>query len=371
MAIGFSLGQQWSPLDAESVSGMPSFADALHKGIMSIGQEAESKNTPKRLAEEMLAKQLQNRITKAKADYAPQNEALGLQLKQGEVGMIPYRQKLLEAQAQRQGQLASQPFGGQLTGSAKEAYALEMMKQQLGEDNPAYQNAKRSYDLALESQQGLNDYRKSLMGTANKRASTQLGKLDQEQQEVEQGFMPGTNGQVQLSPQQQDEMMGQYQLQRQKITSDVDTRKKNLFATNIDKTLDNINVKDLTQFGGLAGGIVKKMNEGRALTGNESESYRRYHDSLTAAKLLAKQVRQFYGDSITPGVQEQLSMLTNPSSWTNNPEIATRKFNQFKKILKQETETYRDATKSTKVFKDGSGSSNSDLTYNLDTGEFE
>lgn len=351
MAIGFSLGEQWSPSTAEGLTGMPSFYDALHEGIMNIGKEAESKAKPKQLAEQILAQQLANRINKAKADVAPQNEALGLQLRQGNVDMLPYRQKLLEAQAMRQGQLANQPFGGQLTGSAKEAYALEMMKQQLGEDSPAYQNAKRAYDLSLESQQGLNDYRKSLMGTANKRASTQLGKLDQEQQEVEQGYMPGTNGQVRISPEQKDQMLGQYQLQRQKLATDVDTRKKNLYATNIDKTLDNINVKDLTQFGGIAGGIVKKMQEGRALTGNENESYRRYHDSLTAAKLLAKQVRQFYSDSITPGIQEQLGMLTNPASWTNNPEIATRKFNTFKKILKQETETYRDATKNTKVFK--------------------
>ena len=350
MAIGFSLGEQWAPQDAEGATGMPSFYDALHEGIMNIGKHAESRARPKQLAEQILAQQLQNRINKAKADYAPQNEALALQLRQGNVDMLPYKQKLLEAQAQRQAQLANQPFGGQLTGSAKEAYALEMMKQQLGEDSPAYQNAKRAYDLSLESQQGLNDYRKSLMGTADKRASTEMGKLEQEQHEVDQGFMPGTNGQVRLSPEQQEELSGKYELQKQKLSSDIDTRKKSLFATNIDKTLDNINVKDLTQFGGLAGGIVKKMQEGMALTGNENESYRRYHDSLTAAKLLAKQVRQFYGDSITPGVQEQLGQLTNPSSWTNNPEIATRKFNQFKKILKQETQTYRDATKNTKVF---------------------
>lgn len=366
MAIGFSLGEQWAPQDAEGATGMPSFYDALHEGIMNIGKHAESRARPKELAEQILAQQLQNRINKVKADYAPQNEALALQLRQGNVDMLPYKQKLLEAQAMRQGQLANQPFGGNLSGIAREAWGISQMT---GEDPKEV--AQKLYQSKLQQASTLNDYRQSLAGTAGKRASTQLGKLDQEQQEVEQGYMPGTNGQVRISPEQQDQMLGQYQLQRQKIATDVDTRKKNLFATNIDKTLDNIDVKDLTQFGGIAGGIVKKMQEGRALTGNENESYRRYHDSLTAAKLLAKQVRQFYGDSITPGVQEQLGMLTNPASWTNNPEIATRKFNTFKKILKQETETYRDATKSSKVYKGESGGSNGELTYNLETGEFE
>jgi len=311
-----------------------------------------------------------------KSGYLPQQLKDEQMKRQGELSLIPFRQQLLQAQAKRQGQLANQPFGGLLTGSAKEAYALDMMRQQLGEDHPAYKNAKRSYDLALQSQERLNRYRESLMGTANKRASTQLGKLDQEQQEVEQGFMPGTNGQVQLSPEQQQEMLGQYQLQRQKVTTDTDTRKKGLFATNIDKTLDNIDVKDLTQFGGLAGGIVKKMQEGKSLTGNENEAYRKYHKSLTAAKLLAKQVRQFYGDSITPGVQEQLGMLTNPASWTNNPTIATQKFNQFKDILKNEIQTYRDAMKGAGIYQGKYENkrpkeNEDDLTYNPVTGRLE
>jgi hypothetical protein len=354
MAIPFSLGQQRPNLTAEEATGMPSFGEALHRGIMNFGQQQESIATPKKLAEQILAAQLQNKINQAKAKYADQNEAVGLQLRQGDVSMIPYRQRLLEAQLKHQEQLADQPFGGNLSGIAREAWGISQMT---GQDPKEV--AQELYKNKLEQASTLNSYRQTLSGTAGKRAATNLGKLDQEQQEVEQGFMPGTNGQMAISPEQQQEMLGQYQLQRLKLTSDVDTRKKSLFATNIDKTLDSINVDDLTQFGGLAGGIVKKMNEGKALTGNETESYRKYHDSLTAAKLLAKQVRQFYGDSITPGVQEQLSMLTNPSSWTNNPAIAKRKFNQFKSILKNETNTYRDATKNTNIYKGDYKSSNS------------
>jgi len=49
-------------------------------------------------------------------------------------------------------------------------------------------------------------------------------------------------------------------------------------------------------------------------------------------------------------VQEGLSELTNPATWSNNPEIATRKFNKFVNILKSETQTYRDALKGLKSF---------------------
>lgn len=364
--VGFSLGTPMGRLNAQDM-GVPDLAMAIAKGLK-LGY------MPQQLADKQEADQLLNAKARPYAAGAQKMFDADLGLKEGNLSLLPLRQQLLEAQAKRQSQLADMPFGGQLTGSAKEAYALEMMRQQLGEDHPAYQNAKKAYDLGIQSQEGLNNYRQSLMGTANKRASSNLGKLDQEQAEVEQGFMPGTNGQVQLSPEQQQEMLGQYQLQRQKVTSDTDTRKKALFATNIDKTLDSIDVGDLTQFAGVAGGIVKKMQEGKALNNKENESYRKYQKSLTAAKLLAKQVRQFYGDSITPGVQEQLGMLTNPASWFNNPEIATQKFNQFKSILKNETQTYRDAMRNTGIYQgqyESQAPEDNVLTYNPLTGSLE
>ncbi len=152
-------------------------------------------------------------------------------------------------------------------------------------------------------------------------------------------------------------MLGQYNLQKQKVVSDTDARKKALFATNIDKTISNIDVDNLVQYGGLANNITKKIEEGKALTGNESESYDKYQKALTGAKLLAKQVRQFYGDSITPTIQEGLASLTDPATWRNNPRIAKLKFKQFTDILKSETQTYRDALRNTNVFESANSNS--------------
>ena len=40
-------------------------------------------------------------------------------------------------------------------------------------------------------------------------------------------------------------------------------------------------------------------------------------------------------------MRKHLEEITNPASWTKNPELAKRKYNTVKNILEQETETYR------------------------------
>jgi|JI8StandDraft_1071087.scaffolds.fasta_scaffold10267_3 hypothetical protein len=78
MAIGFSLGEQWQQQTPEGATGMPSFYDALHEGIMNIGKHAESRAKPKMLSEDLLAKQLSNRINRIKGDYEERNQIANL-----------------------------------------------------------------------------------------------------------------------------------------------------------------------------------------------------------------------------------------------------------------------------------------------------
>jgi len=354
---------------AESGTSAPDYVENLLKGF-------KAGMTPRLMADELLKNKLQNQINSAKAKYAEQNELSNIEHKkagigltnaqiqraQADIGLMPYRQALLKAQTQR----ANQPM---LSGVAKEAFALEDLKNRFGENSDVYQRAKQSFDLQQQSSQQLNSYRQALQETMSKRTSTNLGKTQQELSEIESGFMPGSNGRIPLTPEQQNSLRGQYELKLVKETSDVDTRKRAAFASNIDKTLDNIDVKDLTQYGGLLGGIDKKIQEGRALTGTESKSYDKFQEALTGAKLLAKQVRQFYGDSITPQIQEQLSMLTNPASWTNNPKIAANNFNKFKNILASETDTYRNLTKNAGEYRGKSSNQQMITIRNSKTGE--
>jgi hypothetical protein len=266
-------------------------------------------------------------------------------LREAQTGAIPSQIALHQAQTNRTNQLANLPFGGQLAGPAKEAFALELLKQQYGEDSPVYKNAQHAYETNISSKEGLTEYRGSLANTANKRASTSLAKTAQELEEINQGFMPGSEGQIKLTPEQQQSMQGQYQLKMQKDITDVQTRQKLNVATNIDKTIDSVDPKILSKPAGIKGSLWLKKQESLAPLGKESEEYRKYKENLSKVNLLAKQVRQFYGESIQPIMAEKIEKMTNPASWASNPEIAMREYNAFTDLLKKETDTYFAATK--------------------------
>jgi hypothetical protein len=248
-----------------------------------------------------------------------------------------------QAQAKAADQQANMPFGGRLTGVANEALGLELLKQQYGPDSEVYKNAAKRYQADLEQSNVLNQYRQALSGTAEKRASTTLGKTEREIEDIYK--------RQDLSPQEKEAMIERYSLQRQKQISDSDSRKRALFASNVDKTLAQINPKALTQYGGAKGAVKFEVDKLKSAAGKAPKEYSEYQKSLTGAKLLAKQIRQFYGDSITPQVQQSLSEMVNPATWVNNPQVALEKFNQFKDILQSETETYRSALKGTEEFK--------------------
>lgn len=247
-----------------------------------------------------------------------------------------------QAQAKAAEQQANLPFGGRLTGVANEALGLELLKQQYGPDSEVYKNAANRYQSDLEAINELNRYRRSLGGTSEKRASTTLGKMEMEIADI--------MNRKDLPIEEKEAALSRYKLARQKQISDSDSRKRALFASNVDKTLDNINEKHLVQYGGAKGQAKLQIDKLKAATGNAPKEYENYQDALTGAKLLSKQIRQFYGDSITPQVQEQLAEMVNPATWANNPDVALKKFNRFKKILQSETETYRGALKDTREF---------------------
>lgn len=182
------------------------------------------------------------------------------------------------------------------------------------------------------------------------------------------GQLPLNNDQVnklsQLFPQQPSSQPTPDQIQQiqnasgliaQKKDTDPVARQKNLYATNIEKTLQYINPDDLTKYSGLFGTAAKGTQAGLASVGLNDKSYTNYTKSLSAAEMLATQVRQFYGDSIQPEMIHRLETLTNPSAWHSNPELAKENFNQTKSILQNEMQTYRDAMQGTGVYK-GQGS---------------
>lgn len=263
--------------------------------------------------------------------------------------MAPAERREKLAKATQEEALAKLPFGGHFfPGVAGQLQGLEAVKMMYGEGSPQYKQAKSMLDLEQQSTQSRINYQNILANTAPKRSSTNLAKTAQEFEDIKQGYLPGTK--IPLNDEQRKQYEGMYGLDFIKKTTDSDTRKRNLFANNIEVTQSKIDPVALTQYSGLKGATQLLKDRADSASGKPSERYKNYEKSLTAAKMLAKQIRQFYGDSITPGVQEGLKQLTNPSSWMKDPDIALSNYNAFTDLLNQEMSTYRQATESPDVY---------------------
>lgn len=274
---------------------------------------------------------------------------LANQQSQFNAARLPFAQQMEEAnikhrlaQAKTAEQQANMPFGGQLSGVAREAFGLELLKQQYGPESEVYQNAAKRYQADLEASKILNEYRQTLSGTTEKRVATPFKKLEMEIGEI--------NDRKDISPYEKERLTEMARAAQIKGITLPEFQKRAAFAANIDKTLESINPDHLVQYAGAFGEGKKFVSGIAASLGFTLNDFKQYQNALTATKLLAKQVRQFYGDSITPEVQAQLRELTNPASWKNNPEIAKDKFLMFKNLLLKETQTYKNLTRNTKEY---------------------
>lgn len=412
------------PLPVINYAALQPSGDPFQSGLAEAIQNGfKMRYMPDMMKEELRKQQLANALAQIQADYAPQMTQAELEYKQqmpanlmAQTGLTNEQAKyfgpsamsvigLQGAQTKLANQQASLPFGGHfLPGIGGEIQGLEAVRMMYGEDSPQYKAAQEQFKLNQDSTRSRIGYQNVLAQTMPTRSLTSPGKSIVEQANVGAGLMPtgaqwGAPGQMQQpqmpgagnmsnaisqalnqnqqipqAPGSSQELADQYALFRQKSVSDVDTRKRNLFATNIEKTLNNINVDDLTQYAGVKGGLEMKKQQGLAAVGKQSPAYDKFQNSLTAADFLASQVRQFYGESIQPEMRQKLEALTNPGTWTNNPKLAAQLFNQTKNILGQEMQTYRDALKSPRAYQDvGSANPSNGLTrkYNPTTGRIE
>lgn len=314
---------------------VPNLMNAI-KGGMQLRQ------MPEQMERQAQSEELANQLNQLKVNEEPQRFMNAAQAQQ-------FKALLQGAQANRMNKEINSPFYGLPPGDAGQAVAGRILK-----DRPEFAGAYADYvknqDLNTANTQSNIAYRDKLVNTLDKARATPLGKSELELNEIKNGLMPGTDGKVKLTPDEQQVLQGQYELKMQKEVSDSDSRKRALFASNGDKTLDQINPKHLTYYSGVAGAAKLAKDQFNSALGKPSEDFMNYQKALTLSNLLAKQVRQFYGDSITPQIQEKLGVLTNPTSWKNDPKVAIENFNTFKDIFKKEKSTYRGALKNTKEF---------------------
>lgn len=252
----------------------------------------------------------------------------------------PLERKLLQQQAQNAQFMG--PFNA-LTGAPKEYASLLALQNALGKEHPIAQGAERELQNRQMNQLSIMENRGLNTATILKRAGTQTARIQDELREVDAGFYPGTNySQPIVSPEEQRFLKNQLTIQQQNVTSDAQTRQRLIYADNIEKTISAFNPEDLVQYSGVAGQVQKKIDQGKSLSGKEVENYTKYEDALTQASLLASQIRQFYGESISPSMRAHLEEITNPESWRLNPKVALSKFKGLQKTLNNEIGTFYD-----------------------------
>lgn len=347
------------PNAVPQLKGLPTFVESLQKGYQ-MAQLPEQMRMQRAMQQQQLQKGAMDNYympLKSQADLAQSAAATqGQQLQnqyypQDEAG----KQALMSAQA-AQANAAAQKSNDpsvKFTGDVENAYNLQALKDAAAKDPsklPYYEAALGAYNQGQTNAKSLNDYRQVLMQTAPARSSSALGKLTREQQDVTDGYLPGSNRQTKLNPVQQSQLAGQYGLATLKNTTDAAIRQKNLYSQNIDKTLATIDPNVLTQYSGLIGGSKKSGQEALSQIGKESPAYDAYLQNTTSAALAAKQIRQFLGDSVQPAEQKDLADLANPSTWKKNPKQAKAQFDRFVQIYQNEKGTYTGALQSPGVY---------------------
>jgi hypothetical protein len=231
---------------------------------------------------------------------------------------------------------------------------LEKLGNKYGKDSPQYQLAQHMFNLDNERAEQTMKYQQSLMESQPKRYASATGKLAQEINEIENGIMPGTstpsNQGSKLTPEQQDKLKGQYDLKQLKNITDTEVRKRILYSRNMEITLNNLNPEDLVTYSGPQGMAELLRDKAASLRGENIPRYENYKKALEAADLLSTQIRQFYGDSISPTNLKKLQNKVKPSGFLENPKVALERFNTTKKILNSEAETFRNAAVSADVY---------------------
>ncbi len=351
--------QQYQPLSVGQVSPLAYSVSQLPSMMQSAQEQARKQQEA----------QLMNQIRQQ-------------QIQQNQIQM-KYLEPELQAELKKSQQQADLPLGGmELPGVAGQAMGVEYIGKAFGYNSPQYKRALDAFNLDQQSQQQTMAYQQALTQSMPFRSLSPLGKSYVEQSNVQQGLSPAGQSWPKLlsiasqkgnenSPYSPEEMSNAYELARTKLTTDPQARQRNLYATNIEKTLDMIDPDSLTQYGGIK--QAQLMGQyGLSPFGAESKNFDKYKKSLQAVDMLTTQVRQFYGDSIQPDMIDRLNRLSNTASWSNNPKLAKQLFDETKNILQAEMGTYRDVFKSTDVYKGQNTKGNSKkLKYDPSTGEFK
>lgn len=322
---------QGDPTQRPTFSALENLVPNLMKGYQFARQ-------PEKDAMERKKQELANAYMELQQKYYPREKEADIAYKAAQTSQLndPMRQ-----------------FQRGFSGDAQNAYVLDSLRRQ-AEANPelipTYEAAKKAFDLDQAAKQSMIDYRGAYADTIGQRFVSPLGKLNKEQLDVQQGFVPGTNREEKIPEEQKQDFENRYGLSILKSVSTPTILARNIYATNIDKTLDAIDPDVLTSYSGALGTAEKGANKLLAPFGFESKNYDDYMQNVTRATFAAMQIRQFLGESVQPEVAKKLDNLMNPSYWSSNPKLAKKQFETAVDVYRKERETYQEAVTSPKAY---------------------
>jgi hypothetical protein len=198
---------------------------------------------------------------------------------------------------------------------------------------------RRSFETNIANKQSIQNQRKIYADTRQYAISPTMTKLNTDLDDINSGFMPGTGKKQLISEDKQNELRSQYEAKLEKESEQTQIIQRRRYAANIEKTINSIDPKILTQYSG-ANGLKRYWEQVKAPFGQESSEYDSWSNMFNKAHMFATQVRQFYGESIQPSMREKLEKLTDPSGWISNPDLALSNYNSIVDILRKETSTY-------------------------------
>ena len=353
------------PLQTQNFLGMPiqrNDTSGISDGLSNYLKGYEGGMAPERLQEEAKKRKLENALKEVEAKYAEPNAQQNLAM--GEQNL--QSKKLANAIAEQFGvsekeaeialkQAQASHYKDQAAGRTFAPSALGKLIQErndLAEQDPN-SPLLAEYDRVIKATGG------------NKFAPSGLGKLYTELQQVEDGFLPGSNGTIPLNAAEQDDLRKKYKLQIQKNTTDQPTRTSSLQGTNLLKSINASDIDALTKYSGPMGAAQLKSDQAKDLAGKPTEKYLKYLEALQAVQLEAKELRQFFGDSITPEAANAIYEMVNATSLTRSPEAAKRMIQKSRDTIKKQVKTFQDALKSIEPYENSSAQGSGNLFGSL------
>jgi len=165
---------------------------------------------------------------------------------------------------------------------------------------------------------------------------------------VAQQAVPGEQ-----APEFAKELPAQYELLRQKTVTDPIVRQKVLYANNVENTLARMDSSVIPIYSGVKGQAKLLKDSALAQAGTITPDYQRYQQFVADSKLLSSQLRQFYGDSVTPEGMKRIEELANPTSIFLAGGAALERFNAMKDTVRAELKTWQDALGIPEIYRKG------------------